>query len=706
MALTAFASFSAMVAVSVALSNGSAPAPWESAYAQEAGDNEHGARSGANDRGTFGQPQAGGQGESLPSLFAAVPDEALISNVQDTPRDYVASQVRNVSDRGTGSAPSSVAPSKRAPATFEGELPVNTIIAPAQPPTVLDGGQFGWRTAPDTEEREFHNGTDISTSEGTPVVAALDGTVTAIFWDEWGGNRVEVSHADGVKTTYNHLKDVMVQVGDPLQASEQLGTIGQTGLRVTGPHLHFETWVEGKPVDAQSFDWETGEGIIPASRPKYSLEDQARTDEALSDNGSVPGTDNGPISDIPDSEQDRIIALSQETSPAEHVPADDERADARGSSSGAESGSDGAARVPAPAPRAAESRPSQSGGSQSPSTESGSAQPAPSRSTPGSNDAADGRVNAGGPSRATSEATPSRPSGGSTQGGGSGASLNPPQTDSGAKDKSAADKAAKDQAAKEKAAADKAAKDAAAKKAADEKAARDKAAADKKAAEDAKKNADAEAEGNEVPSAPAPAPVETVKPEPTKPAEPTEPPVNPAETEAPEPPKSDTTQPGAPGAPAEPGTQPGAPEPGTDPKDDKPADSGDGESEGTEDKEPSINPYTAPITALTTVEQLKQRTQFFVNGQLELTPEQQFGPGSQMNAQLPLLSQQLITAQVAQQDPEFTAQLTAAQTAVEKAAAAPDDKKLTDAATAELTKLQTMLASVPAYVDPAAAPAG
>ena len=82
MALTAFASFSALVAVSVAMSNGSAPAPWESAYASEASDES---AENQQNRGAFGQITAGDQGESGPSLFAAVPDEALLPNVQDTP---------------------------------------------------------------------------------------------------------------------------------------------------------------------------------------------------------------------------------------------------------------------------------------------------------------------------------------------------------------------------------------------------------------------------------------------------------------------------------------------------------------------------------------------------------------------------------------------------------------------------------------------
>lgn len=690
MALTAFASFSALVAVSVALSNGSAPAPWESAYANESSGESS---ENAQDRGTFGQPQADEQGESRPSLFAAVPDDALISDVQDTPQDYVASQVHNVSDRGTGSAPSSVAPAKRAPATFEGELPFNTIIAPAQPPTVLDGGQFGWRVAPDTKEREFHNGTDISTSEGTPVVAALEGTVTAVFWDEWGGNRVEVSHADGVKTTYNHLKDVMVQVGDPLKASEQLGTIGQTGLRVTGPHLHFETWVEGKAVDAQSFDWETGEGIIPASRPKYSLEDQAQTDQATTDNGSVPGTDNGPMSDVPEDEQERIIALSRETAPAEDVPAESSVSDSgNGDGAGAGSG-DGAGAGAEPGPvaerRAAEAQPSQSrepedsatqshsarpdqsGGSQSPSTESRSAQPSPSRSSSSSNDDAEGRVNAGSPSGATSNATKSRLSSGTSQGSGSGASSNTAEKDNGKKPD-------------------------ATKKPKPSQPATTSEPSEPASTGDPVKPAPANT-GKPKPQPtptdtgkpkPQPTPTDTKKPapvEPTKPAEPTQP------ADPPKAPKPETTKPAVPGAPVEPGTPPEDPK-GDTPSNDKPA-------------KPTVNPYEADITTLTTLEQLQQRTQVFVNQQLRLTPEQQFGTGSQLNAQLPLLSQQLVTVKVDQQDPKFTAQLTATQEAVEKAAAAPKDKKLTDAATVELTKLQTMLAKVPTYVDPASSPA-
>lgn len=165
---------------------------------------------------------------------------------------------------------SMLGPGKKAP-LYKGELPYNAIIAPAKPTDVHPAGAFGWRTAPDIGRHELHNGADIPAPQGSPAVSARDGTVRAVLWDEWGGHRVEVAHARGLVTTYNHLQEVMVKTGQKLEASEQLGIVGQTGSRVTGPHLHFETWVDGQAVDPQSFDWILDSQIIPASR-KHSTE--------------------------------------------------------------------------------------------------------------------------------------------------------------------------------------------------------------------------------------------------------------------------------------------------------------------------------------------------------------------------------------------------------------------------------------------------
>lgn len=266
--VAALSAFSALVALSVAVSSGVEPGA---------------EREGGSGQGpAAGLAAAGGRPGQSWTLLAAGPDGAA---APDAPRreDRDESPVR---DGGTGTdswrpgagrgdeargARSTVRPGREAPNLYVGELPVNTLIAPAQG-VVLPGGDFGWRIAPDRGGREFHNGTDVSAAAGLPVVAALDGTVTAVFWDVWGGNRVEVTHADGLKTTYNHLADVRVRTGDRLAASEQLGSVGSTGMRTTGPHLHFETWIHGRAVDPQSFDWLDGSRVIPASRSKYSLE--------------------------------------------------------------------------------------------------------------------------------------------------------------------------------------------------------------------------------------------------------------------------------------------------------------------------------------------------------------------------------------------------------------------------------------------------
>ncbi|GED00151.1 hypothetical protein KVA01_23050 [Kocuria varians] len=322
MALTAFTSFSVLVAVSVALSNGTATAPWQPAMAHDAQGPHQAVPAGQTQGDDAAQP-------ARASLFASVADPAEISKAQAVPASLsvagssapnATGGIGTLGTLGTASGGSGAGQGKSsgklascATSAFDGKHAVHTLIAPAHPVIVLKGGEFGWRTAPDTGQHELHNGSDIAAPEGSPAVAALDGTVTAVFWDVWGGNRVEVSHANGMKTTYNHLSKVMVRVGDSLKASEQLGEVGQTGLRVTGPHLHFETWVDGKVVDAQSFDWETCAGIIKASRAPYTTQDENSV-QPKTDPNAKPGTDLGPMPDpagLSSAERERLAALAR-----------------------------------------------------------------------------------------------------------------------------------------------------------------------------------------------------------------------------------------------------------------------------------------------------------------------------------------------------------------------------------------------------------
>ena len=108
---------------------------------------------------------------------------------------------------------------------------------------------YGWRTDPITGEETFHRGTDLACSEGTLVLAAMDGVVTAARRSTTYGNYLCLSHSGGQETLYAHLQYLFVRAGEVVQAGQPLGTAGETG-RSTGAHLHFELLEQGVRYDA------------------------------------------------------------------------------------------------------------------------------------------------------------------------------------------------------------------------------------------------------------------------------------------------------------------------------------------------------------------------------------------------------------------------------------------------------------------------
>lgn len=99
---------------------------------------------------------------------------------------------------------------------------------------------------------DFHLGVDINGSTGDPVYAAQGGTVIRASWFSTYGNCIDIQHPSGLVTRYAHLSAYHVSVGDTVSQGQVIADIGATG-NVTGPHLHFETIVNGSTVDPLSY---------------------------------------------------------------------------------------------------------------------------------------------------------------------------------------------------------------------------------------------------------------------------------------------------------------------------------------------------------------------------------------------------------------------------------------------------------------------
>ena len=110
---------------------------------------------------------------------------------------------------------------------------------------------YGERKDPFTKQLRWHNGTDIKGDFGDYVYAPAPGVV--VFSDTKGayGKTVEIALADGRKLRFAQLKEAHVKLGDKIRAGHKIGNIGASG-RATGPHLHFEIWVDDEPVDPQT----------------------------------------------------------------------------------------------------------------------------------------------------------------------------------------------------------------------------------------------------------------------------------------------------------------------------------------------------------------------------------------------------------------------------------------------------------------------
>jgi murein DD-endopeptidase MepM/ murein hydrolase activator NlpD len=133
---------------------------------------------------------------------------------------------------------------------------LQTLVAvPLRKPVIGDvdmSSPFGMRMDPFNGRPAIHTGIDLRGEVGEPVHATAAGRVSLAGREGGYGNMVEIDHGNGLATRYGHLSEIDVKVGQMVRIGETIGHIGSTG-RSTGPHLHYETRVNGEAVDPQKF---------------------------------------------------------------------------------------------------------------------------------------------------------------------------------------------------------------------------------------------------------------------------------------------------------------------------------------------------------------------------------------------------------------------------------------------------------------------
>jgi len=108
--------------------------------------------------------------------------------------------------------------------------------------------RFGYRRHPFYRRRAFHTGLDIAAKYGSPISAADAGEVIFSGWWDGYGKAIVVDHGRKTTTVYGHLSRIYKGVGDSVAKGQVIGLEGNTGYS-TGPHLHFEVRINGKPTD-------------------------------------------------------------------------------------------------------------------------------------------------------------------------------------------------------------------------------------------------------------------------------------------------------------------------------------------------------------------------------------------------------------------------------------------------------------------------
>lgn len=146
---------------------------------------------------------------------------------------------------------------------------------------------FGMRRHPILGYARLHSGVDWASPRGTPIMAAGEGTVVAAGVHAGYGNRVELEHANGYASAYNHMASIGKQIkpGAHVRMGEIIGYVGTTGLS-TGPHVHYEVTINGHFVDPMKVKLPSSHALAGAALAEFK--DHRRQIDALRQQGTAP----------------------------------------------------------------------------------------------------------------------------------------------------------------------------------------------------------------------------------------------------------------------------------------------------------------------------------------------------------------------------------------------------------------------------------
>lgn len=216
--------------------------------------------------GSFGTEASGTVERALSRRYTGGRNPPKTLGVVDIQSDMAAVQMRIAQITGMEpAAPEIAAPAAALPAT--GAASFASVLdrlmhepggmpgtgAPMVPP--VDGpitSDFGERANPMGAGTEFHPGIDIGADEGTPIRAAMAGTVVDVSRDGGYGNLITVDDGNGLTTRYAHCSQIFARIGEAVRPGDVIGAVGMTG-RATGPHLHFEVRQNDRAVDPRPY---------------------------------------------------------------------------------------------------------------------------------------------------------------------------------------------------------------------------------------------------------------------------------------------------------------------------------------------------------------------------------------------------------------------------------------------------------------------